>query len=245
METLSLFGVPIEGTNLAETRDAIVHATTPLWIVTANPEILLAAKRDPTYAATLRNANLRLVDGFGLWIILRLFRRRTARVTGVELAETVIQEAVHRQWRVAFIGGASGVAEKAAGETRRAYPAIQIHAEQGGTVAQDGSDDAAGEEARMRLTQFAPHVLLVAFGHPKQERWIEKYLRDFPSVKAIIGVGGTLEYWAGTKKRAPSWMRAFGLEWLWRLIQEPRRWKRIVDAVIVFPIFAMTDRHSS
>lgn len=242
METISIFAVPIEGADLADALNAISRAATPLWIVTANPEILLAARRDPGYAGTLRKASLRLVDGFGLWIILRIFGRRAARVTGVSLAETMVQEAVHRDWKVSFIGGAAGVAEKAAEETRKAYPTIQIHAEQGGTVERDGSDDAAGEEARSRLTQFGPDVLLVAFGHPKQERWIEKNIRDFPNVKAIIGVGGTLDYWAGTKKRAPSWMRAFGLEWLWRLIREPRRWKRIVDAVVVFPILAIADR---
>ncbi len=249
MERMTVFGVPIDGLAMTETLTRIRDARRPLWIVTANPEILLAARRDPSYAVTLRHADLRLVDGFGLWIILRLFGQRTSRVTGVELAESLIQEAVHRNLKVAFIGGAPGVAEKAADAVRSDYDdlrptpdALQIHAEQGGVIAQDGSDDAEGEEARTRLTQFGPDILLVAFGHPKQERWIEKYLSDFPSVKVVVGIGGTLEYWAKTKRRAPIWMRSFGLEWFWRLIVEPRRWKRIVDAVIVFPFSATADR---
>ena len=72
-----------------------------------------------------------------------------------------------------------------------------LHAEYGGAVASDGSDDAEGLEARHRLQQCTPEILFVAFGHPKQEQWIEKHLQEFPSVQAVIGIGGTLDYWAG------------------------------------------------
>ncbi len=237
----SVFGVPIEGLSQRETIARVKDATRPFWIVTTNPEILLAARRDPTYAETLRRADMRLVDGFGLWIILRIFGMHTCRIPGVELAESLMQEAVQENWKIAMIGGAPQVAEQAANATRRAYPSLTIHAEHGGNVSFEGSDDTVGANARMRLTQFAPEILFVAFGHPKQERWIEKYLQDFPSVKAVIGIGGTLDYWAGTQTRAPIWMRSIGFEWLWRLMCEPRRWKRIWNAVVVFPILAIQE----
>ncbi len=238
----SIFGIPIEGFSMNETLHRIDEAHEPMWIVTANPEILLAARRDPAYAETLRRAHMRLVDGFGLWFLLRFFGHHTTRVTGVMLAEALIQESVQQNWNVAFVGGAQGIAVAAAEKTRRVYPSIRLHAEYGGAVASDGSDDAEGLEARHRLQQCTPEILFVAFGHPKQEQWIEKHLQEFPSVQAVIGIGGTLDYWAGIKTRAPTWMRSIGLEWMWRLMLEPRRWKRIWDAVVVFPIVAVYSR---
>ncbi|USN52839.1 MAG: WecB/TagA/CpsF family glycosyltransferase [Candidatus Nomurabacteria bacterium] len=91
-----------------------------------------------------------------------------------------------------------------------------------------GIGDLANEEASMRLSQFDPQIVLVAFGHPKQELWIEQHKTDYPSLKAIMGVGGTFDYWSGAVKRAPRWMRQVGLEWLWRVFIEPKRIKRIL-----------------
>lgn len=250
MNTFQIFGIPIQGASLREVCDLVQQQTMcPCWIVTANPEILLAARRDVEYAKTLRRADLCLVDGFGLWLLLRLFGHKTHRVTGVEIAECMIQYSIQHDLKVAFLGGESGIAEKAAEETRRAYPLLNVHAEQGGLVQQDGSTDAVGDTAISRLIQYAPEILLVAFGHPKQERWIERHVKELPSVKIAIGIGGTFNYWAGKIRRAPSWMRSLGCEWLWRLLCEPRRWKRIVDAVILFPWYFVKDHmagtHSS
>jgi N-acetylglucosaminyldiphosphoundecaprenol N-acetyl-beta-D-mannosaminyltransferase len=158
------------------------------------------------------------------------------RLTGVQLSEHLLQFAWQREWRVGFLGGELGEAERAAEDARISYKGIHIHVEQGGRVGADGVEDAATEEARHRMSQFSPHVLLVAMGHPRQERWIEKHRSEFPELKAIVGVGGTFRYWAGFSKRPPLLMRQIGLEWLWRLVTEPKRWKRIWRAVVVFPI---------
>jgi len=139
-------------------------------------------------------------------------------------------------------GGGSGIAEQAAEALKKKISGLSVTAEQGGQVEMNGQDDDVGEEARHRLTLFAPQILLVAFGHPKQERWIARHLVEFPSVKIVIGIGGAFDFWADTIKRAPFVIRRVGLEWLWRLILEPRRWKRIWNAVIVFPIFFIFDR---
>ena len=93
-----------------------------------------------------------------------------------------------------------------------------------------------------RLTQFGPQLLLVAFGHPKQESWIVQNLPNLPSVLIAIGVGGSFDYWSDTIKRAPRWMRWIGLEWLYRLFKEPKRFGRIMDAVFVFPLEAFKDK---
>ncbi len=88
---------------------------------------------------------------------------------------------------------------------------------------------------------FSPQVLLVAFGHPRQESWIASHRNDFADLRAVVGVGGTFNFWAGRIKRAPAWMRTIGLEWLWRLSQEPKRWRRIWNAVVVFPLCVCMD----
>lgn len=231
-----IFGLPIEGINMETAIGAVLQSETPVWLVTANPEILLEAKRDSDYRSVIRKATFRLVDGFGLELACRAKGENVTRVAGVELSERLLQLADEQGWRVGLIGSSAVVIEKALAGIRSAYPNAVFVGEAGGMVNERGNGDLANEEAAMRLSQVDPHLVLVAFGHPKQEFWIERHLGDYPSLKAIVGVGGTFDYWAGTAKRAPQWMRTLGLEWLWRVILEPKRLKRIVNAVIVFPI---------
>jgi N-acetylglucosaminyldiphosphoundecaprenol N-acetyl-beta-D-mannosaminyltransferase len=241
MSAHPIFSVPIDGLSLEETLQRILTSSIPVWIVTANPEILLEAKRNRAYADVLRRATFRLVDGFGLWMVLRFFEHKTTRVTGVELAEALCQLAVRHDWNVGLIGGAPDVAETAAAELIRTYQNLRVFAKQGGNVSADGTDDGAGSDARMRMAAFAPKVLLVAFGHPKQEMWIAKHLVEFPSIKVVVGVGGTFDIWAGKIQRAPRAVRAIGFEWFWRLVLEPKRWKRILNALVVFPVVAILE----
>lgn len=218
---------------MSTTIEYIEQALKAIWIVTANPEILLEAKRNAEYNRVLQQADVRLVDGFGLWLATFC---RTKRVTGVEFAEHLLQVAHEKQWRVGLFGGEHGEAEASLADIKRAYPNLSIMAEQGGRVSIKGEEDDATEDARGRMMQFSPQVLLVAMGHPRQEMWILEHRNDFPELKAIVGVGGTFNFWSGKAKRAPHFMRTFGFEWLWRLIVEPYRWKRIFDAVVVFPL---------
>lgn len=239
---MNVFDIPIEGEPFERVSERIVsNPSGSFWIVTANAEILLEAKRDKAYADVLRQADERLVDGSGPWLMLKLAGQKTVRLPGVELANNLINLAVEQKWRVALIGGYEGAAEKAGIRLKQTFPDLQLTVERGGKVERDGKDDSVGEEARHRLTLFAPQVLLVAFGHPKQERWIARYLADFPSVKVVVGIGGTIDFWAGTAKRAPKFLQTIGLEWLWRLMLEPRRIKRIWNAVIIFPIAFIVD----
>ncbi len=244
-QTFECFGLILHGFSIEEAfarLHEINQAGKQAMVVTANPEILLEAKRNPAYWHVLHQADLRLVDGFGLRLFGLLQKTKPIRVTGIQFAEALLQYALAHNWKVALLGGQQGIADKAVWEIRKSYPKLQITSEQGGTVSATGSEDEKTNEAKFRLTQYAPDVLLVAFGHPKQEAWIVKNLSDLPSVKVAVGVGGTFDYWSGEKKRAPSWMQTIGLEWLWRLVTEPKRWKRIWNAVIVFPIASLKEK---
>lgn len=234
-----IFGLPIEGWTMSTTIEYIEEMDTSVWIVTANPEILLEAKRDPEYRMLLKQADVRLVDGFGLWLATFCL---TKRVTGVEFSERLLQVAHDKKWRVGLFGGMGGEAQASLPDIKRAYPDLSIMSEQGGKVSTTGEEDDATEEARGRMMQFSPHVLLVAMGHPRQEAWIAQHRKDFPELKAVVGVGGTFRFWSGKSKRAPHFMRSFGLEWLWRLIVEPYRWKRIFNAVVIFPALVIVDK---
>jgi N-acetylglucosaminyldiphosphoundecaprenol N-acetyl-beta-D-mannosaminyltransferase len=235
-KTFECFGLVIHGLDWDAVRTRLENAhDAQTWIVTANPEILLEAKRDPSYWQTLRQADLRLVDGTGLQFVGWLSGASPKRLRGADLADQLVRQAAEKGKIVAFVGGAPGVADKAAWVMRQRYPSLRVVAEQGGHVDKNGAGDASDEETLHRLTLAAPELLLVAFGHPKQEEWIKRHLAELPSVKIAVGVGGTLDFWAGTAKPAPNALRAVGLEWLWRLIREPRRWKRIINAVVMFP----------
>jgi len=202
---------------------------------------LLRARKDKKYREVISSAELRLVDGFGLFLVSYVLRRKTVRLTGVELSEHLLQYAWKNHLRVGLLGGEFGEAGGAAEKILEAYPGLELLAEEGGGITESGSEDAKAEAARERLILFSPQILLVAFGAPRQELWIHEHRNEFADLRAVVGVGGTFNFWAGRIRRAPAWMRTVGLEWAWRLLQEPRRIGRIWRAVVIFPILALFD----
>jgi len=114
-----------------------------------------------------------------------------------------------------------------------------VGAESGGEITNPKDTDI---DLINRIKELKPKILFVAFGHVKQEKWIFYHLDQLPSVKLAIGVGGAFDYISGNVRRAPEFMRRIGLEWLFRLIQQPSRWKRILNAVIVFPFLIIKKR---
>lgn len=224
----SVFGVPIEGGSIAQLL-VFLASRTSTWIVTANPENLLTAREHPSYHDALCAADYRTVDGIGLWFVLRARGFRVVRVTGVDLAERLLQEASVRGFRVAFFGGDPGVAAEAAEVWRRRIPALVVHGWSGGRIREDGSEDGKTWEDREAILAWKPDLLLCAFGGggTKQEVWIAKHRGTFLGIRAIIGVGGAFDMWTGRLRRAPKVFRMLGLEWLWRWILEPSRARRM------------------
>jgi N-acetylglucosaminyldiphosphoundecaprenol N-acetyl-beta-D-mannosaminyltransferase len=171
-------------------------------------------------------------DGAGILWALRLRGRRhtpPARVTGVDLAQALAASAADAGYPIFLLGAGPGVAQAAAGALTRRWPALRIAGCWGGSP--DPRDDA---EATARIRASRARLALVAYGAPAQELWIARNLPALPGVVAI-GVGGALDLLAGRIPRAPRWMRAAGLEWLFRLWREPWRWRRM----LALPHFAL------
>jgi N-acetylglucosaminyldiphosphoundecaprenol N-acetyl-beta-D-mannosaminyltransferase len=203
-------------------------------VVTPNSEMLVAGARDASFRAVLNGAALSLPDSAGLLPLARWTGQHLpARVTGVDTVQSLCAD-LDEAHTVFLLGAAPGVAEKAADALRRRNPRLRI----AGTFA-GSPKDADASAIIQRINAASPHLLFVAYGAPAQERWIHTHLAAMPSVRVAMGVGGTLDFLAGARTRAPSWMQSLSLEWLWRLLQEPSRLGRILNAVAVFPLLVL------
>ena len=215
-------------------------------IFTPNPEILLYARNHPEYAALLNEADLDLPDGFGIVLVDFLRRRRSiSRWAGIDVAGLILELAAERAARVMFVGGQGGVGERAATRWRDELSGLEVvTAADGVRFREDGNAVASEDESSLQeeIREAQPVVIFVALGHPKQERWIARHRRSIPSARILMGVGGALDMWAGRFSRAPRWLRSIGLEWLWRLGQDPARLSRVLRATLAFPLLALVDR---
>lgn len=200
-------------------------------VVTVNPEFVMAARRDPAFAAVLRRTDLATADGVGIVLAARLLGQPVgARVTGVDL--TLGLAAVQPALRIFLLGAAEGVAAEAAEVLRRRTPGCSIV----GTAS--GSPDAAAFPALAAQMQAAgAQVVLVAFGHPRQDLWIAQHQEALAAhgILVAVGVGGTFDFVSGRVPRAPRWVQRIGFEWLYRLLREPWRWRR----QLALPQFAL------
>jgi N-acetylglucosaminyldiphosphoundecaprenol N-acetyl-beta-D-mannosaminyltransferase len=245
-----IFGVRIDHiASRAHLRDRVISALQgdgTVRIFTPNPEILLQARADPAYAETLRSADLALPDGAGVALIESIRTgRRVRRWPGVEIGELLLRLAAERDVPVAFVGGADGVAERAAARWRGRLAGVRIAVTGAGVpISGDGVVEPAERDRELAdaVAEFAPAIVLVGFGAPKQERWIERHAGAVPTARIMIGVGGSFDMWADERRRAPAFLRRLGLEWAWRLAIEPRRWTRIFRATVVFPVRVLLDR---
>jgi N-acetylglucosaminyldiphosphoundecaprenol N-acetyl-beta-D-mannosaminyltransferase len=215
-------------------------------IFTPNPEILLYARKHPDYAALLNQGDLVLPDGFGIVLVDFLRRGRSiSRWAGIDVAGLILHLAAERDARVMFVGGRGAAGQRAAALWQTEIPALDVvTAADGVPFQEDGTAVVAEDEWRLDelIQETQPAVIFVALGHPKQEWWIAHRRGSIPSARILMGVGGALDIWAGRFSRAPGWLRSIGLEWLWRLGQEPARLSRVLRATLEFPLLALIDR---
>ena len=197
--------------------------------------------------AAPKNKFLRGVISFGQGLVVgaATFFDRSWLMDGLEVIKgrevviKLIALANKMGWRVFFLGGRGDEAEKAAYKLRLNYKKIRIESFKGPEL--DNEAEPISEvnrlmlfDAIVKINDFKPHLLFVAFGNPKQEKWIRKNLGRL-KIGGAMAVGGTFRYIAGYSKLPPKWMEKAGLEWIWRLLTEPRRIKRIFNAWPVFP----------
>lgn len=200
-------------------------------ICTVNPEFIMTARRDGHFAKVLRQADLCVPDGIGvLWAARRQGVTLQERVTGSDGIYRICERAAQEGWRIFLLGAAEGVAEQAARRLVELYPPLQVVGVYSGSPAPTDWPTIAE-----RLTAAQPHILFVAFGHPRQDLWIAQHRHELPG-QVALGIGGAFDFVAGVTLRAPRWMQRWGVEWLYRLLQQPWRWRRM----IVLPFFALS-----
>lgn len=198
--------------------------------VTPNAELVWAAQQDPDLMRALNGARLAVADGAGVvWASKVLGKPVPERVAGYDLMRALLAEAESRGLAVYFLGGRPGVAERAAGCARDLHPGLRVAGLAHGYFA-------AGEEQEVLagLNRAGPDLLFVALGAPRQEKWLARHLPGL-RVGLAMGVGGSLDVLAGVSRRAPGWMIRANLEWLYRLLAEPRRLRR----QLALPRFAL------
>lgn len=194
-------------------------------VVTLNAEMAMLAQKESTVGQIIQKAELVIPDGSGITFYLRLRGYKQKRCPGIELAETLVEQIGQRpnshSHSIVFYGGKPGITEKAAQQWRSRYPNISILTNHGYL------SDQEQQQWQTILEQKQPKIILVGLGVPRQEFWIEQHRHLCPE-SIWIGVGGSFDIWSGTKTRAPAWLRQNNLEWLYRLYQEPWRWRRML-----------------
>jgi len=206
------------------------------FLTTPNPEIILYGHKHSEYRRILNNSDLALPDGIGLLLVSRLLGKPLREcVRGADMVPEICRMAREKNLKIALLGGLDQAAIQNAAAIMRGWGNTVVYAEHG-VVKKDWQVPSFHEKIVKEMRACEPQILFVGFGHPKQEEWIEQYRNALPSVRLFMGCGGALDFIAGRAKRAPVWMRKIGLEWLWRLALEPKRIKRILNAVIIFPL---------
>lgn len=232
MRSINILGARVDAVDLdgaVERVAEFVKEGRPRQVITLNPEILYRAQKEPQLLSLINAADLVTADGIGVvWAAGMLGARLPERVTGIDLMLALVARAAREGWRVFLLGAAPGVAEEAARRLVQCYPGLRVAGAHHGYFPPEKEKELV-EEIRAARAE----LLFVALGAPKQELFIARHKAELGAVVAM-GVGGSFDVLAGKARRAPAWMRRLGLEWLGRLLMEPRRFRRM----LVLPRFA-------
>ena len=209
-----------------EKANALIDASSSSHIVTINPEIIEYANRHADFAKIINDAELVLPDGIGIKIGLRLHGINVDRITGIGFAEKLIDMGAKNNIPIALVGAKQVVIENVQVKLKEKYPDLNI------VYAHDGYFK-ENSEIFDELKKSLPKILFVAMGAPKQEELIYELKSVLPST-LMIGIGGSFDVWAGEVQRAPKVWQNLGLEWLYRTIKQPERFKRIFPTLPIF-----------
>lgn len=217
LESKKLLGVKITTVSsksiLQYIHNTLKNKADKVFITTPNPEILVYAAKHPHFMKVLNTAQIALPDGVGITICAWIMGwGKIARITGVDMMETLALEASKNAYSLGLFGGMEGVAERAADCLRKKYPGVNIVY-------------ASSNLNLQKIKSQNIDILFVALGFPKQEEWIFENLGKIQA-RVAMGVGGSFDYFAGSVSRAPKFIRSIGMEWFYRLARQPWRWKR-------------------
>lgn len=247
-KTITILGVPIhdidENHLTSHLREWLLGNEQKI-VVTPNPEFILLAQKDLYFRDILKQADLSLPDGVGLRFAVAALTDTFLhfRHTGVDTLEILVQVCEETEKKILLFGGEKGSEQITAERLQKKYPKLKIKAiDPGKIVLEESLGTIPGLSLRPEIIAsiqaFAPDVMVVALGGKKgkQEKFMHFFLKEFFTVKIMMGVGGAFDMIAGNFPRAPKWMRQSGLEWMWRLWIQPRRWQRILGASVRFPL---------
>lgn len=225
-ERLEILGVGIDKVNSQQALEkigAFIASGQPHQIVTANAEIIYQASKNEKMRHVINNAQMVTADGSGVvWASHQLGEPLKQRVTGIDLVNSICEQSAKDKWKIYILGSAPGVAAAAAVNIRNKFPGCNI------VGTHHGYFNAKEEKQILaELEQLKPDVLFVALGAPKQEYWIADHLAEL-GIPVGMGIGGSMDVLSGNVKRAPKWMQKMSLEWLYRLLIQPTRFKRVL-----------------
>lgn len=232
MSVIRIGPVAFNGRSIDEVTSVIegaVQDSQALQLITLNALMYLAATRDPDLLHIINSAGLIVPDSAGISAAIRLLSGTAVpRIAGIDLMCRLCADSVRKGRRVFLLGAAPGTAQAAAEALKTRYPGLIVAGTHHGYFTAAETADVVNMVARAR-----PHYLFVALDVPRQERWIAEHLHAF-NAGLVMGVGGSFDVISGKLRRAPLLMQRAGIEWLFRLLQEPRRWRRMAQ----LPVFA-------
>lgn len=234
-ETVKILGVEIDNVTLDDaaeiTKNLVQNSHKSCELVVApNVEFIMAAQKDKMFFDILKTAKLATPDSFGVEIAAKLQKKPLKqRIPGQAYFRKILEIGEKEGWTFYFLGGKGNTVDKAIQNIKKIYPQIKVVGSHEGFF-----EESSEETVIQEINTLKPNVLFVAMGAPAQEKWIYAHQNEL-KVDVAAGQGGTFDYEAGNVKRAPKWMQKIGLEWLWRLILQPRR----ITRMIVLPIYLL------
>jgi N-acetylglucosaminyldiphosphoundecaprenol N-acetyl-beta-D-mannosaminyltransferase len=228
-----VLGCPISKLTLeqvVERLEEFIHSRKPQYISVVNVAKIVKMRSDKALDASVRSASVIGADGVPLvWASRLLGDALPGRVNGTDLMFRLLERADEKGYRVFFFGAQEKILQEVVARVRSEYPGVEIAGSQNGYFKPEDEWNIV-----RKIRSSRPDIIFIAFGTPKKEIWVGKYLQAM-GVPVVHGVGGSFDVFSGLIPRAPVWMQKAGLEWFFRLLQEPRRmWKRYLVTNSVF-----------
>lgn len=234
MKKVNILGVKVDMVNIPQAADMIMEFFNKdglHTVFTPNSEIIMAAYRDEEFCKILNNADLLTADGIGVVYASKILKKPIdERAGGYDIARLLLQKLNYTDKKLFLFGGKPGVAEKAKERLLKEYPELNIVGTRNGYFKPEEESEIVDE-----INNSGADIVFVCLGAPKQEIWINKHKNEL-KVKVAMGIGGSLDVFAGEAKRAPDIFCKLGMEWFYRLCKEPKRIGRMMD----LPKFAAT-----